>query len=137
MQSYPPFFLRRPALAVLAVVLTPFSALGQDSSPLTDSVEVIEVFTTAGTPMTRVPPGTAVIELDAPARLDAELSRDLPADPAQASAMMRERMQPPEVTTPSSAMANCTPAGPECWASRRGRECRQLGHRSPIRLACP
>ncbi len=56
----------------------------------------IEVFTTAGEPAVNVPPGVAVIELDAPGRLDAELSQDLPADPDVAAAMMRERMATPE-----------------------------------------
>ncbi|PCF93518.1 TIGR03757 family integrating conjugative element protein [Vreelandella nigrificans] len=52
----------------------------------------IEVFTTAGQPAVNVPSGVAVIELDAPGRLDAELSQDLPADPEVAEAMMREHM---------------------------------------------
>lgn len=56
----------------------------------------IEVFTTAGEPAVNVPSGVAVIELDAPGRLDAELSQDLPADPELAEAMMRERMATPE-----------------------------------------
>src|SRR5690554_6272807 len=56
----------------------------------------VEVFTTAGEPAVNVPSGVAVIELDAPGRLDAELSQDLPADPEVAEAMMRERMATPE-----------------------------------------
>ena len=56
----------------------------------------IEVFTTAGEPAVNVPSGVAVIELDAPGRLDAELSQDLPADPNVAESMMRERMAMPE-----------------------------------------
>jgi len=56
----------------------------------------IEVFTTAGEPAVNVPSGVAVIELDAPGRLDAELSQDLPADPELAEALMRERMATPE-----------------------------------------
>src|SRR5690554_8104876 len=56
----------------------------------------IEVFTTAGEPAVNVPSGVAVIELDAPGRLDAELSQDLPADPNHAETMMRERMATPE-----------------------------------------
>ena len=56
----------------------------------------IEVFTTAGEPAVNVPSGVAVIELDAPGRLDAELSQDLPADPDIAAALMRERMATPE-----------------------------------------
>ena len=57
---------------------------------------VIEVFTTAGQPAINVPSGVAVLELDAPGRLDARLSRDLPADPDMAEAIMRERMATPE-----------------------------------------
>ena len=56
----------------------------------------IEVFTTAGEPAVTVPSGVAVIELDAPGRLDAELSQDLPADPDVAAALMRERMSTPD-----------------------------------------
>ncbi len=56
----------------------------------------IEVFTTAGEPAVNVPSGVAVIELDAPGRLDAELSQDLPADPDVAVALMRERIATPE-----------------------------------------
>ena len=56
----------------------------------------IEVFTTAGEPAVNVPSGVAVIELDAPGRLDAELSQDLPADPDVAAALMRERMSTPD-----------------------------------------
>ncbi|WP_281172983.1 TIGR03757 family integrating conjugative element protein [Halomonas halodenitrificans] len=43
-----------------------------------------------------MPSGVAVLELDAPGRLDARLSRDLPADPDMAEAIMRERMATPE-----------------------------------------
>ncbi|MGY6564198.1 MAG: TIGR03757 family integrating conjugative element protein [Halomonadaceae bacterium] len=58
--------------------------------------ETIEVFTVAGQPVTNVPNGVAVIELDAPARLDLELSRGLPEDPVAAEAIMRERMRSDE-----------------------------------------
>ncbi len=86
-------------LAAAAMSLAPMSLLGQTSPSGIDQLPTaptIEVFTTAGEPVTNVPPGTAVIELDAPARLDAELSQGLPADPAAAEAAMRERMQLPE-----------------------------------------
>ncbi|MGJ7462130.1 TIGR03757 family integrating conjugative element protein [Halomonas sp. MA07-2] len=56
----------------------------------------VEVFTTAGEPAVNVPLGVAVIELDAPGRLDAELSQDLPADLEVAEGLMRERMSVPE-----------------------------------------
>ncbi|SDK74789.1 TIGR03757 family integrating conjugative element protein [Billgrantia gudaonensis] len=52
----------------------------------------VEVFTTAGEPAVNVPSGVAVLELDAPGRLDASLSQDLPADPEVAEGLMRERM---------------------------------------------
>jgi len=52
----------------------------------------IEVFTIAGEPVINVPSGAAVIELDAPGRLDALLSQQLPSDPDVAAALMRERM---------------------------------------------
>lgn len=52
----------------------------------------IEVFTIAGEPVVNVPSGVAVLELDAPGRLDASLSQDLPADPEVAEGLMRERM---------------------------------------------
>jgi len=58
--------------------------------------KTIEVFTTAGEPALNVPHGVAVIELDAPGRMDAKLSEDLPADPDVAAAMMRERMSAPD-----------------------------------------
>lgn len=38
-------------------------------------------------------PGIRVIELDAPARLEAALSAQLPADPAQAAAAVRQRLK--------------------------------------------
>src|SRR5690554_4235339 len=74
-----------PAFALSACLTSP--ALAEPA---------IEVFTTAGEPAVNVPSGVAVIELDAPGRLDAELSQDLPADPDVAAAMMRERMATPK-----------------------------------------
>lgn len=56
----------------------------------------IEVFTTAGQPVVNVSSGLAVIELDAPGRLDAKLSQDLPADPDVAASQMREHTSSPE-----------------------------------------
>jgi integrating conjugative element protein (TIGR03757 family) len=74
-----------PAFALSACLTSP--ALAEPA---------IEVFTTAGEPAVNVPSGVAVIELDAPGRLDAELSQDLPADPEVAESLMRERMATPE-----------------------------------------
>lgn len=74
------------SLAVSALAWAPMSVLGQS----------IEVFTTAGEPVSNVPEGVAVIELDAPARLDAEISQGLSADLDAARISMRERMESPE-----------------------------------------
>src|SRR5699024_12210189 len=72
----------------------------------------IEVFTTAGEPAVNVPSGVAVIELDAPGRLDSELSQDLPADPELAEALMRERMARLDCRRPAAAL----PVGYLGWA---------------------
>lgn len=56
----------------------------------------VEVFTIAGEPVINVPNATAVIELDAPARLDAQISQDLPSDPVQAKQLLQSRMHNPE-----------------------------------------
>ncbi|MGQ7245530.1 TIGR03757 family integrating conjugative element protein [Salinicola sp. V024] len=56
----------------------------------------VEVFTTAGEPVVNVPASAAVVELDAPARLDARLSQDLPADPSRAKQVLQSRMNDPE-----------------------------------------
>ncbi|RCV86952.1 TIGR03757 family integrating conjugative element protein [Billgrantia montanilacus] len=87
-------------LVVTAVALVPVSVLGQallsDLHPTARGGYTVEIFTVAGEPVTNVPSGAAVIELDAPARLDAELSEDLPAEADAAKAVMLERMQSPE-----------------------------------------
>lgn len=79
----------------------PMNALGQTSPidmplAISDHTNSIEVFTTAGEPVSRVPDGVAVIELDGPARLDSEISQGLPQDQAAAKAEMQQRMQSPE-----------------------------------------
>ncbi|WIX33255.1 TIGR03757 family integrating conjugative element protein [Salinicola sp. JS01] len=56
----------------------------------------VEVFTTAGEPVQNVPTSAAVVELDAPARLDARISQDLPADPSRAKQALQSRMSDPE-----------------------------------------
>ncbi|NRB54917.1 MAG: TIGR03757 family integrating conjugative element protein [Salinicola sp.] len=60
------------------------------------AVAGVEVFTIAGEPVVNVPASAAVVELDAPARLDARLSQDLPADPSRAKQMLQSRMNDPE-----------------------------------------
>lgn len=86
-------------LVVTAVALVPVSVLGQallsDLHPTARGIPV-EIFTVAGEPVTNVLSGAAVIELDAPARLDAEMSEDLPGEADAAKAVMLERMQSPE-----------------------------------------
>ncbi|WP_224418720.1 TIGR03757 family integrating conjugative element protein [Modicisalibacter sp. R2A 31.J] len=52
----------------------------------------VEVFTITGEPIVNAPERAAVIELDAPARLDARISRDLPADPDRARHVLQSRM---------------------------------------------
>ncbi|MCS2611031.1 TIGR03757 family integrating conjugative element protein [Halomonas dongshanensis] len=61
-----------------------------------NAVAGIEVFTTAGELVVNVPSSAAVIELDAPARLDAQLSEGLPADPDGAKQVLETRMSGPE-----------------------------------------
>lgn len=60
------------------------------------AIACVEVFTIAGEPVVNVHVSTAVIELDAPARLDARISHDLPADPERARQMMQSRMSGPD-----------------------------------------
>lgn len=55
-----------------------------------------EVFTVAGEPVQNVPTSAAVVELDAPGRLDARISQDLPADPSSAKQVLQSRMSAPE-----------------------------------------
>ena len=50
------------------------------------------VITDSGHPV-RVAAGTRVIELDLPARIEAELAAGLPADPARASAIVQQRLR--------------------------------------------
>lgn len=56
----------------------------------------VEVFTVAGEPVTHVPDNAVVIELDATARLDDQLSQGLPQDPQQAQQLIESRMKTPE-----------------------------------------
>lgn len=53
----------------------------------------IEVFTVAGSPVVNVPEGAAVVELDQPGRLDAELSDGLPTTESAATEELQRRMQ--------------------------------------------
>lgn len=52
----------------------------------------VEVFTLAGEPVVNAPDSAVVIELDAPARLDARLSQGLSSDPDRAQRILQSRM---------------------------------------------
>lgn len=53
----------------------------------------VELFTLATLPTITVPPGTIVYELDAQARLEERLSRDLPGEPEAAARIADERIK--------------------------------------------
>lgn len=61
------------------------------SSPATIAAEVL-VFTDSGHPV-QATADAHVIELDRPARIDAELAAGLPADPVQAAALAQQRLR--------------------------------------------
>lgn len=52
----------------------------------------VEVFTVAGRPVTHVPDGVDVVEIDKPARLDKQLSDGLPHDKAAAAKAVQKRL---------------------------------------------
>nr|WP_298411684.1 TIGR03757 family integrating conjugative element protein [uncultured Halomonas sp.] len=60
------------------------------------AVAGVEVFTVAGEPVVNVPVTAAVVELDAPARLDAQISQNLPANPERAKQVLHSRMKGPQ-----------------------------------------
>lgn len=68
------------ALAAMSVAIS--HAAVADVRVFTDRHHAIEA-----------PAGVHVIELDAPPRIEAELAANLPADPAQAAAIVRQRLQ--------------------------------------------
>ncbi|WP_110689433.1 TIGR03757 family integrating conjugative element protein [Salinicola endophyticus] len=76
----------RPHAALLSLCLLVWSHA---------AIAGVEVFTTADEPVINVPSDAAVIELDAPARLDARISQDLPADPKRAEQILKARMSKP------------------------------------------
>uniref|UniRef100_UPI003FD1F7D2 TIGR03757 family integrating conjugative element protein n=1 Tax=Xanthomonas axonopodis TaxID=53413 RepID=UPI003FD1F7D2 len=55
----------------------------------------VQVFTDRAHPVAAAP-GTTVVELDASARLIAELGADLPADPRRAESLLRQRLASPK-----------------------------------------
>ena len=72
------------ALALWVVVLSVFSTAAT-------AAEVL-VITDSGHPV-QVEAGTRVIELDLPARIEAELAAGLPTDPTQAAAIVQQRLR--------------------------------------------
>ena len=86
-------FMQASAWLLLLVWCVPITS---SASSTQDQINSIEVFTIAGEPVVNVPDGVPVIELDAPARLDAELSHGLPDDIDKAKAEMQSRLQSPE-----------------------------------------
>ncbi|OBX34926.1 hypothetical protein A8U91_03989 [Halomonas elongata] len=75
----------------------------------------VEVFTTAGQPVMNVPSDTAVIELDAPARLDTQLSAELPADRQQARQEALRRLQAPDWQAKREALKQATTGTARAW----------------------
>jgi len=79
----------------LFLIAALFPALLQAASPAASMPSSMEVFTNArhpisGTASTSVP--TKIYDLDAPGRLEDELSTDLPPDPKQAKALALKRL---------------------------------------------
>ena len=72
------------ALALWVVVLSVFSTAAA-------AAEVLAI-TDSGHPV-QVAAGTRVIELDLPARIEAELAAGLPTDPTQAAAIVQQRLR--------------------------------------------
>ena len=73
---------RRPLVAVLCLALLAPVAVAADVLVVTDSRHPVQA-----------PAGVRVIELDQPAHIEAELTARLPADPAQAEALVRQRLR--------------------------------------------
>ncbi len=72
---------RRALAAVLCLALLAPVAVAADVLVVTDSRHPVQA-----------PAGVRVIELDQPAHIEAELTARLPADPAQAEALVRQRL---------------------------------------------
>jgi integrating conjugative element protein (TIGR03757 family) len=72
---------RRPLAAVLCLALLAPVAVAADVLVVTDSRHPVQA-----------PAGVRIIELDQPAHIEAELTARLPADPAQAEALVRQRL---------------------------------------------
>jgi integrating conjugative element protein (TIGR03757 family) len=72
---------RRPLAAVLCLALLAPVAVAADVLVVTDSRHPVQA-----------PAGVRIIELDQPAHIEAELTARLPVDPAQAEALVRQRL---------------------------------------------
>ncbi|MEB1846770.1 TIGR03757 family integrating conjugative element protein [Xanthomonas campestris pv. campestris] len=72
---------RCPLAAVLCLALLAPVAVAADVLVVTDSRHPVQA-----------PAGVRVIELDQPAHIEAQLTARLPADPAQAEALVRQRL---------------------------------------------
>lgn len=70
------------ALALWVVVSSVFSTAAAEVLVITDSGHPVQVAA-----------GTRVIELDLPARIEAELAARLPTDPTQAAAIVQQRLR--------------------------------------------
>ncbi|MDN3525302.1 TIGR03757 family integrating conjugative element protein [Halomonas sabkhae] len=75
----------------------------------------VEVFTTAGQPVVNVPSDAAVVELDAPARMDAQFSTDLPADRQQARQEALRRLQSSDWQAEREAMKQAAMGTARAW----------------------
>lgn len=72
---------QRPLAVLLCLALLAPVAVAADVLVVTDSRHPVQA-----------PAGVRVIELDKPAHIEAELTARLPADPAQAEALVRQRL---------------------------------------------
>lgn len=78
-------------LRAVGTVLASWVVVSSAFSTAATAAEVL-VITDSGHPV-QVEAGTRVIELDLPARIEAELSAGLPTDPAQAAAIVHQRLR--------------------------------------------
>ncbi len=75
----------------------------------------VEVFTTAGQPVINVPSEAAVVELDAPARLDTQFSADLSGDRQQAQQEAMRRLQAPDWQAKREALERAAMGTARAW----------------------
>ncbi|CBV43951.1 TIGR03757 family integrating conjugative element protein [Halomonas elongata] len=75
----------------------------------------VEVFTTAGQPVVNVPSDAAVVEIDAPARLDAQLSEGIPANRDQARQEALRRLKAPDWQAKRQALKEAAMGTARAW----------------------